>query len=75
MDKLVTQRLSRREFLIGSSGFALGAAVGSLLEGRFLGSSKAHAAELKAPAWPWPYVKLDPEVGRKLAYDLYFQGG
>lgn len=28
-----------------------------------------------APAWPWPYQKLDPEVVRKRGYENYFKGG
>ncbi|MHB1126988.1 MAG: C-GCAxxG-C-C family (seleno)protein [Bacillota bacterium] len=30
---------------------------------------------LTAPAWPWPYKKLDPEVVRKRGYEEYFKGG
>lgn len=28
-----------------------------------------------APAWPWPYQKLDPEKVRKLGYEGYYEGG
>lgn len=75
VEKSVTEGWSRREFLIGSGGFAAGAAVGSVLGGGWLSPSAAQAAETKAPAWPWPYVKLDAEKGRKMAAELYFQGG
>lgn len=70
MDK---ERLSRREFLVGASGFAAGAAVGSVLGGGLLDLVPAQAAE--APAWPWPYTELDPEAARKIGYELYYQGG
>ncbi len=63
--------LTRREFLLSSSSFVAGAAVGSVLGGNIFAS----AAEPEFHALPWPYVKLDPEVARKLGYELYFQGG
>ncbi|NLY56069.1 MAG: hypothetical protein GX058_06125 [Firmicutes bacterium] len=66
-DKLLT----RREFLLSSSSFMAGAAVGSALGGSLLTS----AAEPEFHPLPWPYVKLDPERARKLGYELYFQGG
>ena len=75
MDGRVQAKLSRREFLIGAGGFAAGAAVGSALGGGLLSLSPAEAADPKAPEWPWPYVKLDPDVGRKLGYELYYKGG
>ncbi|HHW15536.1 MAG TPA: hypothetical protein GXX28_11485 [Firmicutes bacterium] len=70
-----SERLSRREFLIGGSGFVAGAAVGSVLGGGLFALSPAKASEPAAPAWPWPYQTLDPERGRKLGYELYYQGG
>ncbi len=65
--------LSRREFLLSSSSFVAGAAVGSVLGGNFL--TPVSAAEVEAPSWPWPYKKLDPEAARKVGYELYYQGG
>lgn len=37
---------------------------------------KSRAASLvaAAPAWPWPYKKLDPEMVRQRAYDGYYEG-
>ena len=33
----------------------------------------AKAAE-NTPAWPWPYVQLDPQEVAQRAYDGYYQG-
>lgn len=76
MKEKLSERLSRREFLVGASSFTAGAAVGSVLGVGMLNLAKpASAAEVAAPAWPWPYVKLDPNAVRKLGYELYYQGG
>ena len=67
--------LTRREFLAGAGGFATGAAVGAVLGGGILDLVPAKAAAKDTPTWPWPYVQLDPEVARRQAYELYFDGG
>ncbi|MBO8127062.1 MAG: hypothetical protein H0Z38_07490 [Firmicutes bacterium] len=61
-------KLTRREFLVGSSSFAAGAAVGSVLGGGIFNLMTAKAAE--TPEWPWPYAKLDPERAKKDGYEL-----
>ncbi|BAS27189.1 C-GCAxxG-C-C family protein [Limnochorda pilosa] len=66
------KHLSRRAFLAGAGGFVAGAAVGGHLLGA-VGLAAPTAAEI--PAWPWPYVPLDPEVVRRKAYDAYSRGG
>lgn len=73
------RELSRREFLkVGA------VAAGVLAAGELLGTGglnlasrmgKASAGEPTAPAWPWPYKKLDPEVVRKAGYNAYYEGG
>lgn len=35
----------------------------------------AKPAVTAAPAWPWPYQKLDPQVIKKRGYEGYYQGG
>lgn len=66
----MAQKLSRREFLVGAGGFAAGAAVATMFGG---GIQTAQAAE--APAWPWPYKKLDPEAVRIAGYKGYYVSG
>gem|GEM_PF-3387363 len=68
---MTEKMLSRREFLVGSSSFMAGAAVGSMLGGSFL--LPASAAEV--PEWPWPYKQLDPKAAYKAGYELYYNGG
>ncbi len=69
-------KLSRREFLVGASGFAAGATVGAALGGGLLGlAPKAEAAETaKAPAWPWPYKKLNSKIVAQRAYEGFYKG-
>lgn len=67
--------VSRRDFVIGASGFVAGTAVGAVLGGGVFDLFPAKAEAVKAPAWPWPYAKLDAESARKKAYELYFEGG
>jgi len=50
---------TRRDFLAGLGGFALGSA------GAGLAGAKPDAV---APELPWPYVKLDVEKTRKLGH-------
>ncbi|MBO8126595.1 MAG: C_GCAxxG_C_C family protein [Firmicutes bacterium] len=66
------EKMSRREFLVGTGGFAAGAAVGAVLGGGVFNLLPAAAAEA---TYPYPYVKLDPEKVRKYGYELYYQGG
>lgn len=73
MKEELKDKMSRREFLAGASGFAAGATVGAVLGGSVLNLVPAKAAE--APAWPWPYKQLDPEKARKIGHELYYQGG
>lgn len=68
-------KMTRREFLVGAGGFAAGAAVGAVLSGSPFGLVPSAQAADAAPAWPWPYQKLDPEVIRKAGYQAYYEGG
>lgn len=73
---LSAARLSRREFLAGTSGFAAGVAVASL--GAGLSSSHwslpALAAGPQEPAHPFPYAKLDPEIALRRGYEGFWEG-
>lgn len=66
--------LSRRNFLLNTSKYAIGAAVGiSALE--LLNGSQAHAETKQVQyTWPYPYITLDPEVARLNAHTLYWGG-
>ncbi|MDI3280225.1 MAG: C-GCAxxG-C-C family (seleno)protein [Bacillota bacterium] len=67
--------MSRRDFLTAGAVVAGVLATGQILSNKGVDVlSKAFAGE-SAPAWPWPYKKLDPEVVRKLGYQGYFEGG
>lgn len=35
----------------------------------------AEGTPAAVPAWPWPYVKLDPQVVAEAAYQGYYEGG
>jgi hypothetical protein len=65
---------TRREFISNSVKY------GAILTAGLTGAAcaKRPAPSSGSPpqghAWPWPYAKLDPEVGRKLGHDAYFSG-
>ncbi|MBO8127363.1 MAG: hypothetical protein H0Z38_09040 [Firmicutes bacterium] len=67
----IQDKLTRREFLIGASGFTAGAAVGATLGGSVFDILPAKAAGNELP---WPYVKLDPEVARIRGYEMTREG-
>lgn len=71
----LSHKLTRREFLAGAGGFAAGAAVGAVLGGGALSVATPALAAEPAPAWPFPYQKLDPEAVRKIGYQAYYEGG
>jgi len=65
------RRISRRAFLAGSTGFALGMAVGSM--GLLAGCMKPEQKKQSALARePWEYQKLSPNKAARLAYEAYF---
>lgn len=76
----VDDKLSRREFLYGSAGFAAGAAIASgglgLLSGCI--GSESQVVEKECPtgekvAWPWPYKKLDTARVADIAYENWYK--
>lgn len=70
------KQVSRRNFLKGAASVAgvtlLSGAGGLLLAG--CSGTQATAAE-KAPEWPFPYKKLDPEKAAERAYKAYKEAG
>lgn len=63
---------TRREFLKKSAALLGSAAV----VGSVPGLLKAQAEDgQKVPAYPYPYVELDPAYVEKLAYEGYFENG
>lgn len=73
--------LSRRKLLRGAgyslAGLTLAGTVGAFFSGC---SDSPTAAEpvnpkLNSPTWPLAYVKLDPDVAEKRAYDAYMEDG
>lgn len=73
--------LSRRKLLRGA-GYSLAGLTLAGTMGVFLpGCSETPAVgepgdtEMKAAEWPLEYVKLDPAVAEKRAYDAYMEGG
>lgn len=68
----VESGVSRRGLLAATGGFAAGVAVGTLLGGAGLAGLKAKAQEV--PAWPWPYVKLDPDAVAQKAHASFYEG-
>lgn len=73
------EKLSRREFLYGSAGFAAGVAVGTGGLGMLSGciSSEPKVVEAECPtekiAWPWPYKKLDTDKVAEIAYENWYK--
>lgn len=72
-NETVNKLVPRRKFLLSAGMFAAGAALSAcaLTEEPL----KIPASSADVPAWPWPYIKLDPEVARKKGYEAYFNGG
>lgn len=66
------QLKSRREFLKTTGKLAAGAAFASALSPLM---NVMAEAQPEAPAYPWPYVKLDPAVAEKRGYDSFFTKG
>ena len=64
---------TRREFLKKSAVLLGGAAVAVGVPG-LVNNVKAEAVP-EVPAYPYPYVELDPAYVEKLAYDGYFENG
>ncbi|WP_456475584.1 C-GCAxxG-C-C family protein [Candidatus Pyrohabitans sp.] len=63
-------RLSRRAFLAGTTGFAIGVAVGSGGLGLLSGCTSKPEEKHK---WPWPYKKIDPNKAAKIAYENWYK--
>lgn len=61
---------TRREFLKKGAVLLGGAAVAASVPG-LMNTAKADEAEI--PAYPYPYVELDPDYVEKLAYEGYFE--
>ncbi|HEY76993.1 MAG TPA: twin-arginine translocation signal domain-containing protein [Thermoflexia bacterium] len=70
-DEKRLKTVSRRDFLTGAGILIAGGTLG--LVGCGPKQEPAEAA-LEIPAWPWPYVKLDPEDVRKRAHKGYYEG-
>ncbi|MBZ4688301.1 MAG: hypothetical protein PWQ96_1713 [Clostridia bacterium] len=67
------REMSRRKFLTAGAIAAGTMAVGGGIFGAF-NSNVAQAKEtcnIEVPSWPWPYVKLDAEKAKVLAYEGY----
>lgn len=66
--------LTRRDMLIGTGKFAIGAAgiIAAVSGGPGL-LSKAEAKGGLTEKWPWPYVKLDPEKTAEIAYNEWYR--
>lgn len=64
---------TRREFIKKSAVLLGGAAVAAGVPS-WMQSAKAESAP-EVPAYPYPYVKLDPEYVEKIAYEGYFENG
>jgi hypothetical protein len=74
------KKMSRREFLYGSAGFAAGAAIASGGLGMLSGciGSETQVIEKECPtvekaAWPWPYAKLDTDRVAEIAYENWYK--
>ena len=70
------KKLTRKEFMVNTSKYAIGAAVGvaginAIMSGNELraGSNNSNSAN-----WPYPYAALDAEETRLVAYSLYWNG-
>ena len=71
-EKEVIQMQTRREFLKKSAALLGSAAV----VGSVPGLLQAQAEDgQEVPAYPYPYVELDPAYVEKLAYEGYFENG
>jgi hypothetical protein len=72
------KKLSRRTIMRGAvasiAGLALTGSVGLSLPG-CARQEAAGPAEVGVPEWPWRYVKLDPDVAGRRAYDAYLKAG
>lgn len=72
---------TRRELLKGMTGMALGAVATSALAGlvgcapKEAMAAQGTATPTAAPAFPWPYQKVDPIAAAERAYAAYSQGG
>lgn len=69
--------LSRRRFLANTGKAAVGLAIGSLglsLAGCSATTTAGQAKQETLPAWPWTYVKLDPNAVAKRAHEGFYQG-
>lgn len=64
---------TRREFIKKSAVLLGGAAVAAGVPA-WMQSAKAESAP-EVPAYPYPYVELDPEYVEKIAYEGYFENG
>jgi len=67
--------ITRKTFLVNSSKYAIGAAVG-IAGLNLLAEKELHAGnrDSKSANWPYPYTNLDPEVARIKAHTLYWGG-
>ena len=66
-------KLSRRKLFADAGKFIAGAAIGAGIVGVGSGALVRGQSE-KAPEWPWPYVKLDPQAVAAKAYEIFPQG-
>lgn len=64
---------TRREFIKKSAVLLGGAAVAAGVPAWMQSAKAENAPEI--PAYPYPYVELDPAYVEKLAYDGYFENG
>lgn len=72
------KQITRKDFLKGMGYTAASVAVVGSLGGLLTGCSTAPAADVdtsQAPAYPWPYKKLDPAVVEAAAYKGYKEKG
>lgn len=68
--KIFNERISRRRLLSGTGKLAIGTAGLVAVSGGLNVFNKAEAKEMPLP---WPYVKLDPEVVGRTAYDGWYK--
>ena len=66
------EKITRKEFLSNSKKLAIGVAAGVAGFGAING--KDAQGNPRTYSWPFPYAKLDPEVARIAAHDLFWGG-
>lgn len=79
INKITEKTISRKEFVKGVATTVGGAAMIGGLSGLLTACSgaetpSANVGSTEKPAWPFPYVELDPDKVAKRAYEGYYTG-